>query len=82
MKVRLRGGLTIDGVSIAPAAVQAAGDDVAMLEDLVAAAIGDALRQYRTKYGATMEEQMQKMMAGQDLSGMLGSLFGGGKKGC
>jgi hypothetical protein len=45
-----------------------------MLEDLVAAAVGDALRQYRARYGVTSEEQMKRTMAGQDLGSLLGGL--------
>jgi nucleoid-associated protein EbfC len=74
VKIRISGMLTVNGVSIASAA--SAGSDVSMLEDLVAAALGDALRQYRGHYGATSEEQMQKLMAGKDLSSLLGGLFG------
>ncbi len=76
--VRLTGGLTISSVRIAPAA--ATGGDVGMLEDVVAAAVNDALRQYRARFGTTAQEQMQKLMAGKDLGGlgaMLGPLLGG-----
>jgi DNA-binding protein YbaB len=76
VKVRITGALGVERVTIAPAAATAAGGDVAMLEDLVQAAIADALRQHRQKYGATAEEQMQKLSAGQDLAGMLGPLLG------
>jgi nucleoid-associated protein EbfC len=77
VKVRLSGMLTVGGVTIAPAAATAAGGDVGMLEDLVAAALGDALRQFRTRYGVTSDEQMQKMLAGKDVSSLLGGLLGG-----
>ncbi len=80
VKVRLKGSLAIERVVIAPAAAAAAGGDVSMLEDLVAAAFDDALRQYKAKYGATVDEQMQKMMAGQDLMGLMGPLMGGLKR--
>lgn len=80
VKVRLLGSLKIDRVVIAPAAAAAAGGDVSMLEDLVAAAVDDALRQYKTAYGATADEQMQKLMAGQDLMGLMGPLMGGLKR--
>lgn len=75
--VRLSGALAIDRVRIAPAAAAAAGGDVGMLEDLVAAAVGDALRQYRTRFGASAQEQVQKLLAGKDLGGLLGPLLGG-----
>src|SRR4051812_40516998 len=70
------GALPLERVPIAPAAAAAAGGDVSMLEDLVQAAVTDALRQYRQRYGATAEEQMQKLMSGSDLSAMLGPLLG------
>lgn len=73
--VKVDGMLKVQSVSIAPAAATAADGDVGMLEDLVAAAVNDALRLYRAKYGATAEEQMQKMMAGADL-GALMRMFG------
>lgn len=71
--IRLTGQLAIEKVAIAPAA--AAGGDVGMLEDLIAAAFNDALRQYRARYGATAQEQMQKLMAGSDLTSLLGGLM-------
>ncbi len=40
--------------------------------DLVAAAVGDALRQYRARFGASAQEQVQKLLAGKDLGGLLG----------
>src|SRR5689334_14623980 len=75
--VRLKGALTVERLTIAPAAAAAAGGDVGMLEDLVAAAVNDVLRQYRARYGGSAQEQMQKLMAGQDLTGLIGGLFGG-----
>lgn len=72
VRVRVNGALAVDKVVIAPAA---AGGDVGMLEDLVAAALGDALRQYRAKYGASSQEAMQKLMGGADLGGLMG-MFG------
>lgn len=69
--VRVNGLLAVQKVSIAPAAAAAAEGDVSMLEDLVAAAMNDALRLYRQRYGATAEEQMQKLMAGADLGAMM-----------
>ena len=72
VRVRVTGALAVDKVVIAPAT---AGGDVGMLEDLVAAALGDALRQYRAKYGASSQEAMQKLMGGADLGGLMG-MFG------
>ena len=37
-----------------------------MLEDLIAAALGDALRRYQQRFGATAEEQLQRSF-GDDL---------------
>jgi nucleoid-associated protein EbfC len=76
--VKVNGLLAVQKVTIAPAAAVAADGDVGMLEDLVAAAITDALRLYRQRYGATAEEQMQKLMAGADL-GSLMKIFSGGR---
>ena len=70
VSVRVTGALAVDKVVIAPAA--ATGGDVGMLEDLIAAALGDALRQYRAKYGASSQEAMQKLMGGADLGGLMG----------
>ena len=49
-----------------------------MLEDLIAAAVGDGLRQYQQRYGATAEEQLQKSLSGSDLGGLMGMLGGMG----
>jgi len=78
VKVRLRGDLTVAGVSIAPAAA----GDAPMLEDLVSAALNDALRQHKARYGATVEEQFNKVLAGADLSSLMGPLMGmlGGRR--
>jgi DNA-binding protein YbaB len=75
VKLRLRGDLTVAGVTIAPAAAQASAHDPSMLEDLVTAALGDALRQHKQRYGGTVEEQFSKMLAGADLGAMMG-MFG------
>ncbi len=74
--VRLRGDLQLESLTIAPAAAQAAGGDVSMLEDLVQAAINDVLRQYRTKFGATPDEQLQKLAGGGNLGALIGPLMG------
>jgi len=76
VKVRITGGMTVSGVTIAPAAAAAANGDVAMLEDLICAAIGDALRQYRTRYGSNAQEQLEKLMAGADLMSLMGNMIG------
>lgn len=79
VKVTLKGDLTISNVVIAPAAAASCAADASMLEDLVAAATNDALRQFRTRFGSSPEEQMQKMFAGgggSAGSGGMASLLG------
>ena len=66
VKVRVTGGMEFQGVSIYPAAVDP--EDVAMLEDLVLAAIRDAV----TKAGQISEQAM----GGLDLGGLGSGLFG------
>ncbi len=66
VKVRVTGAMEFTGVTIDPSAVDP--DDVAMLEDLVLAAIRDAV----SKAGALSEQAM----GGLDLGG-LGGLLGG-----
>lgn len=70
VQVILRGDLTVEAVRIAPAAAAAAAGDVGMLEDLVAAALANALKTHQQRYGATPDEQMQKLMHGADLGGL------------
>ena len=67
VKVRVTGGMEFRSVTIDPAAVDP--DDVAMLEDLVLAAIRDAV----AKAGAISEQAM----GGLDLGGLGSGLFGG-----
>ena len=67
VRVRVTGGMEFTGVSIDPAAVDP--DDVTMLEDLVLAAIRDAV----TKAGEISEQAM----GGLDLGGLGSGLFGG-----
>lgn len=76
--IAITGALAVKKVTIAPAAAAAAEGDVGMLEDLISAAMNDALRLYRQKYGASAEEQMSKMMGGADL-GALMKMFGGNR---
>lgn len=66
VKVRVTGAMDFTGVSIDPSAVDP--DDVALLEDLVLAAVRDAM----AKAGALSEQAM----GGVDLGG-LGGLLGG-----
>ena len=73
---KLRGNLTVDKVTIAPAAAAAVADDPSMLEDLIAAAVSDVLRQYQQRYGASAEEQLQKSLAGSDMGSPM-NMFGG-----
>ena len=65
VKVTVTGGMEFQSVTIDPAAVDP--DDVAMLEDLVLAAIHDAV--------AKVSELSQQAMGGLDLGG-LGGLLG------
>jgi len=75
--VRLKGDLSIEGVRIAPAAASAAGGDVGMIEDLVLVAVNDALRQYKQRFGASPDEQIQKMLGGSDIGALMGPLMRG-----
>lgn len=76
VEVDLQGDLTIRGVRIAEAASAAVSEDVSMLEDLVAAAMDDALKQYKQRFGATPEEQIQRSLGDSDLGSLLGGLGG------
>jgi DNA-binding YbaB/EbfC family protein len=67
VKVRVTGGMEFRGVTIDPSAVDP--DDVTMLEDLVLAAIRDAV--------AKAGEISEKAMGGLDLGGLGSGLFGG-----
>ncbi len=73
--IRLKGDLTITGVTIAPAAAAAATDDPSMLEDLVMVAMNDALKQYTARFGTSPDQQIQKLMGGSDLASLMGPLF-------
>src|SRR5207237_6207595 len=64
VKVRVTGGMEFQSVSIDPDAVDP--DDVAMLEDLVLAAIHDAV--------AKVNELSQQAMGGRDMGGPGGLL--------
>lgn len=75
VQVTLKGDLTVAKVVIAPAAAASCATDASMLEDLVAAATNDALRQYRNRFGATPEEQLQKSLGGGGMSSLLGPLM-------
>jgi len=66
VKMRITGGMEFRSVSIDPAAVDP--DDVAMLEDLVLAAIHDAMAQ-----AAKVNEEA---MGGFDLGGLGGGVLG------
>ncbi len=75
VKVSLKGDLTVTKLVIAPAAATASQGDVAMLEDLILAAVNDALRQYKVRFGASPDEQLQKMLGGTGLGAMMGPLM-------
>ncbi|TVR45807.1 MAG: YbaB/EbfC family nucleoid-associated protein [Planctomycetota bacterium] len=77
VSISLSGALEVKKVSIAPAAAAAASDDASMLEDLIHSALADALRQHQARFGGSPEEQLQKSLAGADLSSLLGGLMGG-----
>ena len=77
IKVSMSGDLQVSNVEVASAAAAAVGDDPTMLEDLLQVAINDCLNQYKAEYGATPDEQLQKMFAGSGLGSMLGPLMGG-----
>jgi nucleoid-associated protein EbfC len=75
VEIVLTGALASERVRITPAAAAAAGGDVTLLEDLIAAALNDALRQYRQRFGGTAQEQLQKQLAGNPLlAGLMPSL--------
>ncbi len=67
VKVRVTGGMEFRSVTIDPSAVDP--DDVTMLEDLVLAAIRDAV--------AKAGEVSEKAMGGLNLGGLGSGLFGG-----
>jgi len=76
--IRITGALQVQGVRLLPAVAQG---DAAMIEDLVAAALSDAFRQYRERFGATPAEQLGHAFHGADMGAMLAMLGGlGGKK--
>jgi DNA-binding protein YbaB len=71
--ISLTGMLTVKEVRLAKGA--AAGDE-SLLEDLIAAALSDALRQHRERYGATPDEQMQRVFQRLDPMAMMRMLGG------
>jgi DNA-binding YbaB/EbfC family protein len=75
VSIRIAGDLTVKGIAIAPAAL----GDRAMLEDLVAAAVNDALRQHRERFGATPEDQLARVFKSLDPATMMGMLGGLGR---
>jgi nucleoid-associated protein EbfC len=75
--VRLTGDLKVTKVTIAPAAAQSAVGDASMLEDLVLVAINDALKQHVVRFGASPDEQIQKLMGGSDIASLMGPLMRG-----
>ena len=77
VRIRLGGDLSVRGVTIAPAAAAASSDDVGMLEDLIAAALSDALRNHQQRFGGSTSERMSKLMGDSGLGSLLGPLLGG-----
>jgi DNA-binding protein YbaB len=75
VKLALSGDLVVAQVQIAPAAAAGLAHDPGMVEDLIRAATDDALRQYRSRFGATPEEQIQKLFAGGGMGQLLGPLM-------
>ena len=71
--VRIGGDLTVRGVRLLPAAMQG---DATMLEDLFTAALGDALRQHRERFGATPDEQLARVFRSADMGAMMGMMGG------
>ena len=72
VRIEVTGGLEFTSVSIDPGAVQA--DDIEMLEDLVLAALNDAIAQLQPSGGAADLD-----LGGLDLGGLdLGKLLGPG----
>lgn len=76
VRITMRGDLTVDKVTIAPAAAAGIDGDASMLEDLIAAASSDAIRQIQQRYGKTPDEQISKLLEGVDLGDILGGLGG------
>ncbi len=75
VQVTLKGDLTVTRVVIAPAAAASCAGDASLLEDLVAAATNDALRQYRNRFGASPEEQVQRVLGAGGMGSLLGPLM-------
>lgn len=75
VQVLITGGLQVTKLTIAPAAAASCATDPSMLEDLILAAMNDALRQYRNRFGASSEEQLQKTFAGGGMGALLGPLM-------
>jgi nucleoid-associated protein EbfC len=76
VKVTLGGDLVVKRVEIAPAAAASVAGDAGMLEDLLAAAANDALRQYRNRFGATPDEQLQRVFASSGGAGGMQAMLG------
>lgn len=72
--VVLGGDLVLRSVKIAPAAAAAATQDATMLEDLVQAAMRDALKQWADRFGVSMEERLRKCV-GDDLAQVVGGIL-------
>jgi DNA-binding protein YbaB len=76
VSIRITGALTVQGVKLAPGTAQG---DAGMLEDLVSAALADALRQHRERYGASPDEQMARIFKALDPAAMMGMMGGFGR---
>jgi nucleoid-associated protein EbfC len=76
VRLAITGLLDVRSLTIAPAAAASAAADPSLLEDLVATALRDALRQYRARFGVTADEQMRGMLGGADLGALMGALTG------
>lgn len=75
VKVTLTGALEFKSVSIEPSVVER--DDVEMLEDLVLAAVRDAMERARAlTSGALGRAALEPLGGGVDLGGALGGLLG------
>ena len=74
--ITITGDLRVEGVQITPAAATASSDDVGMLEDLIQAALSDALQQYQQRFGGGIDDQVKRAMGDNDIASMLGGLMG------
>lgn len=75
--IRISGDLQVKGVRLLPAVAQG---DAAMIEDLISAALSDAFRQHRERFGANPGEQLARGFKNADMGAMMAMLGGLGAK--